>query len=458
MEFNFEILEGNNYKNNIAYNYQICNQAFSNRPDFRKFDNARAFETNLYSKGVPYISRKRNRDNSNSSNNKSSFLFNGNIFSKFFKNSNDNKSSDLNIILEQPIKKESSLINKIIIYPEIFKIEKEPINKNDIHKVQKKDINFINDNKDISNYNNDIYKEKYNDNILFKFNYYYFRKHYYTKYEECIFNEPHFISMKKIIKKYQKYINELWNGDKKIYNNKYELIYIHKNSKNYIIYKNILEFLKNKKGGTKKEKLKRGLDPDEMLTKIKTYILQKIITFINTFEDLKNSPIETIQKNLINNKIKSDFNLIYLKQHLYSILSNDSSSICKYSNCDKIKKILFSCNKEKEKEFLNLTIQDCLDIFRYKCKDKKIEINLNAFLIQEYNNFLVKDNKSNSEKIKLKKDYIASLLLIIYNFERAFFLKLKRGFRGDKKLLGLLIKYTYFKIFINKISLLNKKH
>ena len=112
MEFNFEILEGNNYKNNIAYNYQICNQAFSNRPDFRKFDNARAFETNLYSKGVPYITRKRNRDNSNSSNNKSSFLFNGNIFSKFFKNSNDNKSSDLNIILEQPIKKESSLINK----------------------------------------------------------------------------------------------------------------------------------------------------------------------------------------------------------------------------------------------------------------------------------------------------------------------------------------------------------
>ena len=156
MEKNIIIAEDTENFNKLTNNYQICSQIFSNIPNcYILLNDNYSISDNLIPKSETLINMKRSRDNS--SNNKN--LFHDSIFSKY--NSNDPRSSEFSHILEKP-KKESLKI----IYSEnseIFKIEK--IQKNH------------NNTKDISNYNNTIYKEKDNDNLLFKFNYYYFKKY-----------------------------------------------------------------------------------------------------------------------------------------------------------------------------------------------------------------------------------------------------------------------------------------
>ena len=78
---------------------------------------------------------------------------------------------------------------------------------------------------------------------------------------------------------------------------------------------------------------------------------------------------------------------------------------------------------------LSLTIQYYLDIFRYKLPNNQFKIKLVDYLIKEY-----KKNKDENENKKCEyslKDYIAALLLLTYNYERFFFLRLKRNFRKD---------------------------
>ena len=430
--------------------YQQVNQNYSSQSIILPFPNdfLLSKSNNDFSKpfkplnpSKSFLNRKRNSSYITSNN--QIILLSSNSYGQKYhsKNSLYNNNPEENLSIE---KKENL---KNISYKKLFKVEKEHIKQN---KIQMTKISEKADNNNIL--------EKTN-NLLFKFNYYYFRENYYSKYENYTFTEPQLIPMKTIIDNYSSYIGKLWNNEIKIFDDKSELISIEENS---IVYKDILKFLKNEKGGKKNHNSKRSFEPDEMVTKIKTYILRQIIEIINSFSEMKNSPIEIIKKFLINNKIKSDFNLIYLEQYIYSIVSNDASTISKISNCEKIKNIMNSNNINEEHEslieFLNLTFKDCLKMFTYQYKDKRFSINLCDFLIKEYKNFKIDDNISDIEKIKLKKNYIATLLLIAYNFERVFFLKLRRGFKNDKKNLELKIKSFYFKLFINKLKRkINKK-
>ena len=221
--------------------------------------------------------------------------------------------------------------------------------------------------------------------------------------------------------------------------------------------------------------------PDLMSSVFKTFCSNVILDGVNSFEEMEKNKLKKIDNDLINNKIKGDFNLTYFVQFLYSILSNDSKY--KNNNKEKIQNI-FNSNKTDKKhleliEFLKLKVKDIINIIRYKNDDKtgKIEEKLLEFLINQYNNFEIDPEKCKSlkEYIKqlyenkifvygkntneeiisyIKKDYICSFLLLAYNIERFFYLKISRGFKNYKKLLSIfLIKVIPIKRFYRKLKL-----
>ena len=178
-----------------------------------------------------------------------------------------------------------------------------------------------------------------------------------------------------------------------------------------------------------------------MINKIKTNLYETIHNSVNSFKEFKISPISKIKKEKINNKIKSDFNLVYLEQHLYSIISNDSSETNGKSNYEKINKIIEEYNKNKENHsllinFLSLTVQEFLDIFRYEkiSPNFKVEFKLVDYLFKEYKKY--KENLKNND-IDRSKDYIASLLLLTYNFEKFFYIRNENGREFRKKKLNI---------------------
>ena len=158
-----------------------------------------------------------------------------------------------------------------------------------------------------------------------------------------------------------------------------------------------------------------------MIIKIKTQLLESIRNYINSFDEMKYCEIYKLKKDLINKNTTANFNLIYLTQKLYNILSNDSSESNYNSNKDKILEI-----KNQNFSFFNknfcLTIQECLDIFRYEEQNLHFKDKLVEFLIKEYT--VSKDDE------EYRKDYIASLILLVYNFERFFYLRLPNSYKN----------------------------
>ena len=168
-----------------------------------------------------------------------------------------------------------------------------------------------------------------------------------------------------------------------------------------------------------------------MVTKIKTNLSRSYIEATNSFQELNKRKITTITKDLINTRIKAEFNLIYLKQPLYSILSNESTE----GNRNQliIEDIMNIRNKSGQPiiEHLNLSIQNCLDIFRYKIENNYFNYKLLEFLKEEYKS----QTNGNEEKeyIEKCKEYIASLILVSYNFENFFYIRKKKERREKTK-------------------------
>ena len=182
--------------------------------------------------------------------------------------------------------------------------------------------------------------------------------------------------------------------------------------------------------------MERGQQPDEMIQKYKTLLVQESIYSINTYDEFKNNKIETIDKYKISEAKKVDFNFILLEQKISSIIPN------KQSNFLKIKKIMeeYQENGEHSSLFkhLNLTLQDVLDIILYKNVNNKFYDELNEEFkdkfkekffkkkIVEFLNGIYKNLKYDENT---KKDYIAGLLLLGYNFKLYLSNKIKRDFR-----------------------------
>ena len=79
-----------------------------------------------------------------------------------------------------------------------------------------------------------------------------------------------------------------------------------------------------------------------------------------------------------------------------------------------------------------MTVQDFLNIFRYQkiTANFKVEFKLVDYLFKEYKRY--KESLKNNE-IDSSKDYIASLLLLAYNFENFFYIRNKNGREFRKK-------------------------
>lgn len=183
---------------------------------------------------------------------------------------------------------------------------------------------------------------------------------------------------------------------------------------------------------SKKKNIRKD-DRDKMMLKILTKLSSSYRKATNSFKEFKIRPIEIIKPKLINEKLDADFIFEYLRQPLYVILSNESSEDTSIkSNKSIIEEIMKENINNKQKEVikhLNLTVQKCLDYFRYKEENEKFKYKLVDFLIEEFE-FQTQKKK---ESISFSKEYIASLLLLTFNFERFFQIRKKNSENMKKK-------------------------
>lgn len=189
--------------------------------------------------------------------------------------------------------------------------------------------------------------------------------------------------------------------------------------------------INEKKNNKSKKKNNRIADPDKMTSKILNNLAFSFREATNSFREFKIRQIETIKYELINKKIKADFILEYLRQPLYLILSNVSSQDTTLkSNKSIIEEILNLNKNNKSKEVithLNLTVQKCLDYFRYKEENPRFKYKLVDYLIKEF------ASQKKKGDINFAKAYIASLLLVAYNFELFFQIRKKNSKNNKKK-------------------------
>ena len=234
-------------------------------------------------------------------------------------------------------------------------------------------------------------------------------------------------------------------------NNFRQIIVPGKNTKKYHNYLNNIKENNAKaimfQTSKKKVKKERKFDLDEIVLKIKSNITKNIITFINALIIDKNQSIKEKNKNnekqyeedeiallsplqydLISRPMNRIFNISLLGQKIYKILSNDTSDNKKKSNYEIIKEIINSKNKENQiiKEALMLTWRDYLDIFRYNYTNalkSKIGNTLFEKIKENFNKidtFISEMSEKNYNNDNKKNDYLSSLLLLTYNYERYF--------------------------------------
>ena len=333
-------------------------------------------------------------------------------------------------------------------------------------------INIIINNKiniSINNTNNmnlNININSSDKSILNIFNYDNYKHIYYDLLKDYKFEEPPFIDLKKIINdpNNKSMIENLGKEIGIDFKNEKDLAEIEKG----LIFQNLSNFLNKIKNEYKdniiyKHQIRKFMI-DEMSNKLKTFLLKVIIEHINSFGEMGNNEIKVLNLDKINNKIKCDFNFVYFHQYTYSILANETKSkIYKNNNYEIIENKLKTYNEKGDYseliEHLHFTVKDYLDMIRHIKSDKTNELNekLEQYLINEYKHFedvkkkgkgldyfinllreknLFNSKQKNENEIKdcIKKDYICSLLLLTYNLERFFFLRISRGFKKPKKI------------------------
>ena len=394
--------------------------------------------------------------------------------------SQNNNSYEVNTLCERNIFQENQTLPKKMIDGKSHSID---VNKGlmVVHDQEKEDkiyiINFDNslsskeDGDDWSKIYNDIYYMKPSIIILEPFNYNIFQQKYKNNISINInFEENYqYFSLEVIVNEYGDFFIKLYPN---IFKDKDELVKMGE----FGICKKIVDYLKdledkeNKKiednmhqvminqeseENLSEKKNIRKEDRDKMMLKILTKLASSFRKATNSFKEFKIRQIEIIKPNLINEKLDAYFIFEYLRQYLYAILSNESSEDTNIkSNKSIIEEIMKENINNKQKEVikhLSLTVQKCLDYFRYKEENENFKYKLVDFLIEEFEF----QTKKKGESISFSKEYIASLLLLTYNFERFFQIRKKNSENMKKKKNH---KFVVIKRLINKISSKNKKY
>ena len=319
-------------------------------------------------------------------------------------------------------------------FPKYPNTSNNNINHNEIINKKKKEKNIFSISKIVpqkSPFNYDKFNCNFNEGDITPFNYDTFKKNYDEEDIDRIKSksEPKLIDMDTIIESKLEQIKRLWTGKNPIFKDKDDL-----NNANGNIYRYLLSFLKKEKENIQ---LIRSRQPDEMSQKIKSFVLEEIINSTNKFDEFQNYKLDKIDKHKVYEPTKRDFQLSLLEKEIYLIISNDVNLNCnpKY-NYNKINEIITSGRNDELQAHLKLTFQDCLDIITYKKvyddkKSDKFDKKLIEFLYKVYGEIKINDNEKDKEE-EIKKDYIAAMLLLAYNFKRLFFIKESRDFRSDK--------------------------
>ena len=359
------------------------------------------------------VSNKIIKNNKNYSNKvgfqfRNTINFNENFTDKYFTQKNDEDSyffSSFN----------SFIYNQTEIFDKKFKIGfNEVFGKDNVNSFKNKCF----DKDEGENPYNNIIKNK-----IVPFNYEDFKKNNPRNEKQDSKKKVDYTSIDNIFKEYKDELQVF----SKIYEKESQKI------KEGIIFKNTCDFLENGKSSIDIKQFY----PDSMINKFKTFILEasrKSIIKYNTQLELKK-----IGKNKVNGPIRKNFNEAYLEQKLYDVFSN---SIKNKEILEKIrnnKKDYFNLNNH-----LDLTIRDCINYITYKNSDKENNFpnKIYQFLLLQKKIFTTEvkgeeKNKRKKEKMKnfkekgeiLKNDYIFSLILISYNFERFFYMKKGRDYR-----------------------------
>ena len=225
---------------------------------------------------------------------------------------------------------------------------------------------------------------------------------------------------------------------------------------------------KKKLGRKKKDDPQKGkhtkISNDNMIKKIKSSLLDYLLLFVNNnlnslFDDNKIKSYIKIMKNNKNvkepkkegliknldynkfiNKTEKKINLQFLKMPLKVFLSQDISekykTLNKNSNKRVIEEILLNENDNEIIKiiFEKLTLGDWIDIFTYKKELKDF-----GFSDEEKNKFIM-DNFIRVENLLEKiynlhngDNYFSLFIIILYNYERYFFIKIGRKTKKEKK-------------------------
>ena len=213
----------------------------------------------------------------------------------------------------------------------------------------------------------------------------------------------------------------------------------------------------------KKEKLgrKKKDDPkgnhtkdaiDNIIKKIKTSLLNYLIEFINNllntfinddnkillYKNLKRKIqdkklIKELDYDNIVNNVKKEINLEFLKMSLKDFLSQDITTKYRTLPVDSNKILIEEIIKiEKDNEIImfilkDFTIGNWIDVFTYK-KELKDFGNLNEEKIKKIMDKFIRVDKLLEEIYKLNNEnnYFSRFFIILYNYERYFFIKRER--------------------------------
>jgi hypothetical protein len=184
--------------------------------------------------------------------------------------------------------------------------------------------------------------------------------------------------------------------------------------------------------------------PDNIMKKIKSKLLEKIISFINRIVNKSNEESKKeIFKKLdykYTNQMKQDLDLKLLNSSLKDILIKDISP--KYTNLDpnsnrvKLEEIL---EKEKNDEIimfvLNLSFREFIELFCLKKTMKDIESSkkIDSNMLQRLkNNFPRIDSLLSDISEKNDKVYLSYFIFHLYNYEQWFSTKIGISSRKSK--------------------------
>jgi hypothetical protein len=219
------------------------------------------------------------------------------------------------------------------------------------------------------------------------------------------------------------FLTELWENEK-IFVSKDELIKMEECE----ICKKIANYLKEGKNQRKNKKGERmrKTERDQMMIKIITHLTRSFFMATNSFKEFKMCPIAPMKRELINIHLIPDFIFEYLGKPISAILSNESSDRNSITNIRKIEKIINENDKNQEVvKHLNSPAQKCLGYFRYEEENPRFEYKLVDYLIEEFETQKMRESRN------FAKEYIASLLLLAFNFE--LFFQIKKNSRNKDK-------------------------